>query len=201
MGFAMGWIVMCALVLVCALFIKFLTESKSRKTEKQAYREANTKKLRLELSAKLPLTDTPATHYRVNPSFLSKDEQAFYKALQRGLGNQFLVLLKVRVCDVLQPQQSLAKSTWQSAFNCIKSKHFDFVLCCPNQFEIIAAIELDNSSHSRATRQKRDKFLNSACDSAHFPLVRITARQIYAAQEIKAAVLSALRAYSFNKAA
>lgn len=197
----MDWLVMGALVLICALFIKLVVESSSRKAEAKVDRKANSNKIRLEPNANLPLSDTPSVNYCASRFILAKAEQAFYKALQQGLGNQFLILIKVRVCDVLQPEKGIAKSEWQSAFNRISSKHFDFVLCSSNQYEIIAAIELDDSSHNRTARLNRDKFINEACESANFPLIRITARQIYVPQEIKAAVLGALRDYRINKAA
>ncbi len=197
----MEWLVMGALVLIGALLIKFITENSARKEEAESYRKTSSKKLRLEPNANLPLSDTPLVNYRANRFILSKTEQAFYKALRQGLGDQFLVLIKVRVCDVLRPETGIAKSVWQIAFNRISSKHFNFVLCSPNQYEIIAAIELDDSINKQPARRSRDKFLNEACESANFPLIRITARQIYSAQEIKAAVLSALRDYRVNKAA
>jgi hypothetical protein len=50
-------------------------------------------------------------------------------------------------------------------------------------------------------RSKRDKFLNAACESAIFPLIRISCRNIYNSQEIKTVVLSGLRDYRLNKAA
>ena len=196
----MEWLVMGALVLLGALLIKLITERSARKEEVESFGKGDAKP-RLEPNANLPLPETPSVSYRTNRYILSKAEQAFYKALRQGLGDQFLILVKVRVSDVLRPETGIAKSEWQSAFNRISSKHFDFVLCSPNQYEIIAAIELNDSSHNRSARRRRDKYLNEACESANFPLIKITARQIYAAQEIKAAVLSALREYRVNKAA
>lgn len=197
----MEWLVMGALVLLGALFIKLITERSARKEEVESSGKKGDAKPRLEPNANLPLPETPSVSYRTNRFILSKAEQAFYKALRQGLGEQFLVLIKVQVCDVLRPETGIAKSVWQIAFNRISSKHFDFLLCSPNQYEIIAAIELDDNSHNRSARRRRDKYLNEACESANFPLIKITARQIYAAQEIKAAVLSALRDYRVNKAA
>ena len=94
----MEWLVIGALVLLGALFIKLLVEGGSRKAETKAEHKANSQKIRLEPSARLPSSDTPSVKYRTNKSILSKAEQAFYKALQQGLGDQFLILIKVRVC-------------------------------------------------------------------------------------------------------
>ena len=102
---------------------------------------------------------------------------------------------------MLQPEKGSIKSEWYSAFNRIKLKHFDFLLCSLNTYRIIAAIELDDRSHIQTDRSKLDKFLNSTCESANFPLIRISCRNIYNSQEIKTVVLSGLRDYRSNKAA
>ncbi len=190
-----------ALALLGAILIKLIAKQRAKKAEIKLGKRTISNATRLEPSANLPLSDLPVISYRSNRFILSKTEQTFYRVLLQGLGDQFFILTKVRVADILRPAKGLSKSAWQSAFNKISAKHFDFVLCSPNQFEIIAAIELDDSSHDRATRAKRDKFLNEACESASFPLIRITARQIYAVPEIKSAVLNSLRDYNINKAA
>ena len=142
-----------------------------------------------------------AIHYQSIPFILSKVEQNLYRTLQKGLANKFLILMKVRVADVLQPERGINQNAWQTAFNRIKAKHFDFVLCSQNTFEIIAAIELDDSSQQRSDRKKRDKFLNAACKSANFPLIRFDVKQSYEVSEVTSALLSALRAYRINQAA
>ncbi|MGI9227908.1 MAG: DUF2726 domain-containing protein [Gammaproteobacteria bacterium] len=160
------------------------------------------KKLRLEPNANLPNSSPLSVSYRANRSILSNTEQVFYKALYQGMGNQFLILIKVRVSDVLKPEEEgIAKQDARAATNRISSKHFDFLLCGRNQYEIIAAIELDDQSNKRVGNAKYDEFLTEACKSAEFPLIRIATKQSYAAQEIKAAVLSGLKEYRMKKAA
>lgn len=197
----MEWLALGALVLIGATILKWLTDRSAKELELNAARKSQEHKLRLEPSARLPEIHTPASNYQAKQWILSVAEQKFYKALCQGLNNQFLILMKVRVADVLQPEKGITKSEWTSAFNRIKSKHFDFLICDLNTYEIIAAIELDDRSHQRANRKKRDKLLNSACESANFPLMRITSRQIYSPQEIKSAVLSSLRDYKISNAA
>ena len=197
----MQWLVLSALVLFSLFVIKWITESSAKRQESKSAHKSSADKLRLEPSARLPEISAPVCSYQHKQYILSKAEQAFHKALAQGLGDQFMILMKVRVSDVLQPSQGSNKSTWQSAFNRIIAKHFDFLLCSLNSYEIIAAIELDDRSHNRENRKKRDKFLNSACESANFPLIRISARNIYSAQEIKSAILSGLRDYKLHKAA
>ena len=99
---------------------------------------------------------------------------------------------KVRVADVILPVKGLSKSEWQIAFNKISSKHFDFILCQKHDLSVVSAIELDDKSHKSETAQKRDLLLNTACESAKFPLVRFPAKNGYRLQEVKDKIISRL---------
>jgi len=202
MRFYMDWLMISALALVSALCIKLVAILRVRKASSSPNNKNGSKKLRLEPNAKLPNDSPLSVMYRANPFILSNSEQAFYKALQQSMGNQFLILIKVRVSDVLQPEEEgIAKQDVYAATNRISSKHFDFLLCGRNQYEIIAAIELDDPNNKRLASVKRDEFLTEVCKTANFPLIRITTRKIYAAQKIKAAVLTGLKEYRLKKAA
>ncbi len=197
----MEWLAIGVPIILGLLLINWLVKHRAQKLETKAARKNEANKLRLEPSAKLPEISAPTARYQTKPTLLSKAEQAFYQALHMGLSDQYLILMKVRVADVLKPQTGISKSEWQSAFSKISCKHFDFLLCSPTSYEIIAAIELDDRSHQLTNRRARDQFLNSACESANFALIRIRARKIYSAQEIKAAVLGSLRDYNLHQAA
>ena len=198
----MDWLMISALALVFALCIKLVALLRARKNNLSDCNKTGSKKLRLEPNANLPNSSPLSVSYRANRSILSNSEQAFYNALQQGMGNQFLILIKVRVSDVLQPEEKgISKQDVRAAINRISSKHFDFLLCGRNQYEIIAAIELDDQRNKRVGNAKYDKFLTEACKSAKFPLIRIATKQSYTAQEIKVAVLSGLKEYRMKKAA
>jgi hypothetical protein len=197
----MEWLILLALAVFGALLIKLAAPNRDQRSEIRAGLSTYSNKPRLEPSVKLPTPATPSINYQTKKFILSQAEQAFYKALQQGLSDQFRIMIKVRVADVLQPEKSSSKSEWYSAFNRIKLKHFDFLLCSLNTYRIIAAIELDDRSYMQTDRIKSDKFLNTACESANFPLIRISCRNIYNSQEIKTVVLSGLRDYRLNKAA
>ena len=77
------------------------------------------------------------------------------------------------------------KKTWGAAFARIRSKHLDFVACDPNDLSIKFAVELDDSSHKRPDRQKRDVFLNQAMEAAQIPLYRFAVKRSYDPQEVR----------------
>ena len=66
------------------------------------------------------------------------------------------------ISDILAAQKGLNKSEWQRAFNEILSKHFDYVLCKPDDLSVIATVEPDDSSHNSKKAIARDTFLEGA---------------------------------------
>ena len=67
----------------------------------------------------------------------------------------------------------------------ISSKHIDFVLYDRGTFEIKLAIELDDSSHQKSDRQKRDQFVNESFRAAQVPLLRVPTSSRYDVNELR----------------
>ncbi len=116
--------------------------------------------------------------YSRQKSLFTQAELAFYRALREAIADRYQVFGKVRVADVLKPQTE-NRGDWQRAFNKISAKHFDFLLCDRDSLKVLAAVELDDSSHRRIDRVKRDDFLNQAVENAGLPLLRFPVQAIY----------------------
>ena len=93
------------------------------------------------------------------------------------------ISLKVRLADVLKPCAKNRREN-MSQFGRIKAKHLDFVLYDPTTFQILAAIELDDSSHRQQKRIDRDEFLNQAMEDAEISLHRFQAKANYDVSKI-----------------
>ena len=126
--------------------------------------------------------DSPYSKQEV---LFSPAERSFLGVLNQAIGNEAQIFGKVRVADVIKPKKGMSRSDWQKAFNKISGKHFDFILCDKDNLSIICAIELDDSTHQRKERIKRDMFLVSACKSASFPLIQVQAKYSYKIGEVK----------------
>jgi very-short-patch-repair endonuclease len=74
----------------------------------------------------------------------------------------------------------------------IARHHLDFVLCDHGTTNIRLGIELDDRSHDKAIRKKRDMFVNEALAAAGIPLLRIQAAARYESDYIEHVLLSAL---------
>ncbi len=126
-----------------------------------------------------------AVHYKKIDRLFTKAERSFLGVRNQAVGNQFQIMGKVRLSDVIKPAGTKDRSGWRSAFNRITSKHLDFVMCDPADLSIKFAIELDDASHQRSDRKARDQFLNEAMVSAGVPLYRFSAKRAYSIAEIR----------------
>lgn len=133
----------------------------------------------------------PLPYERGRP-LLSPAEHRFYLTLRDVVGDAGHVLFKVRLADVLSVSSGLDASSRQAALNQITCKHFDFVVCHKDTYEVIGCIELDDSSHNTARAKKSDAFKNAACASALVPLLRVTAAASYCEDDIRDAVWEVL---------
>lgn len=95
----------------------------------------------------------------VAAKLLTPKEYAFFKALQ-PIANKYNLLIcpKVRLADLLEIQKDVKdKMKW---FNYVKAKHIDFTICDLNM-NVKFLIEIDDRTHDKPDRQKRDEFVDS----------------------------------------
>jgi hypothetical protein len=129
--------------------------------------------------------------YQKEPTLFSPAERSFLGVLEQAVGDQYRVMGKVRLADVIKVQSGMNGRDRQSAFNRIQGKHVDFVVCKAQDLAIQCVVELDDQSHNMAKRQGRDEFVDKALHAARVPVYHIRARRSYAAHEIQE-LLSAL---------
>ena len=113
--------------------------------------------------------------------FLSPSELSFYLVLSQVLAGRAVICPKVRLADLLFV---VDRNQNQSYANKIAQKHVDFVLCTPGTMKPIAAIELDDSSHSRRDRQERDDLVDQIFAAAELPLRHVPAQRQYNVVEL-----------------
>jgi hypothetical protein len=119
-------------------------------------------------------------------------ERSFFGVLELAVGNDFRLLGKVRLGDLLAPRKGLDKPAHQAALNKISRKHLDFVLCKPDDLTVLCAIELNDKSHHERSRQDRDDFLAAACQAAGLPLIFFDVQQACSPAEVAARIAEAL---------
>jgi len=139
-------------------------------------------------------TDRRQFDYTLNEALLTPAERSFYGALKTCTGNQLNVFAKVRLADVFSPAKRVNGGERRSAQNKLNQKHVDFLLCRADNLAPVAGIELDDSTHKRADRQKSDEFKNALFAASSIPLIRIAASESYNPNELASTVNDAIAA-------
>jgi len=111
---------------------------------------------------------------RLKRELLSAAELGFYRVLRPVVGQWAVICPKVGLGDLFYPQTG-NRSANASYRNRIAQKHVGFVLCDPHTMRPLVGIELDDASHRRASREKRDRLVNGAFAAAGLPLERFRA--------------------------
>ncbi len=123
--------------------------------------------------------------YESKVKLITPAERSFLAVLDQVVGSQYRIMAQVRLADVIKVRKGLDQKAWGAAFSRIRAKHLDFVACDPSDLSIKFAVELDDSSHKRPERQKRDAFLNQAMEAAQVPLYRFAVQRSYDPKEIR----------------
>lgn len=120
--------------------------------------------------------------YTSRRSLLSDGELRFFGALQRAVGQQWGISIKTRLADVILCPENL----WTTPHGRkLAQKHIDFVLYDRTSAAIAVAIELDDKSHDRADRARRDAFLDQALAAADVLLLRVAVSPRYRPASIR----------------
>lgn len=86
--------------------------------------------------------------YEKQNMLLSPAERSFFGVLEQVIGESHRIFVKVRLGDLFKVKSGLDNSGRATAFNRIKAKHVDFVICSNESIDVLAAVELDDKSQS-----------------------------------------------------
>lgn len=114
---------------------------------------------------------------------LSTPEQVLYHRLINALPDHF-VLAQVQVSRVLGVKRGFDFNRWNNRINRLS---YDFVVCSLDS-TVLAAIELDDSSHARPSRVEADQRKAKATAAAGITLIRWHVRSLPDELEIQHAI-------------
>ncbi len=104
-------------------------------------------------------------YYEKKDHICSRSEQKFFKLLLSLLPKQYYIHCQTSLISLLKPADlRSARMIW--------AKRMDYVIT-DRDCKILLVIELDDKSHQRKDRKKRDKFVNKLLRRKH-PLLRIS---------------------------
>ncbi|PKG99835.1 DUF2726 domain-containing protein [Paraglaciecola sp. MB-3u-78] len=119
-------------------------------------------------------------------------ERTFLGLIEEAVGNEFRILCRVKMSDILTIHQNVDKKTSKNAASRAGSKRLDFVLCSKEDMSPIIAIDLVHNNGKDGYKSQRDFYVSGALDAAHIPHVRIKVRSGYKAQDIRECIQAKL---------
>ncbi|QQS61527.1 MAG: DUF2726 domain-containing protein [Candidatus Moraniibacteriota bacterium] len=129
--------------------------------------------------------------YKKRESLLTPTEKEFFVVLLEVVSDTYFIFPKVRMSDIVSIPKMRNKEYYHF-FNKIQSKHVDFLICDKETIEPILAIELDDSSHQKPSRQSRDSLVNAIFESASLPILHIPTTHLYEKNVLSAEIGRAL---------
>lgn len=128
--------------------------------------------------------------YHLRDGLLSSAELSFYHVLKQAAANH-QVITKVNLGDLFMPKHP-DRSKWRMYRNKIDRKHVDFLLCDPKTMRPLLGIELDDKSHQRKDRKRRDRFVDQVFEVSGLPLLHVRAAYSYKVGDVAVQIERAL---------
>lgn len=126
--------------------------------------------------------------YELRGAILTPAERSFIGVLENSLPDGIGLLAKVRLGDIFKPRKGISPSLRARAGNKINQKHVDFLLVRTSDLIPVAGVELDDSSHQRSDRIKRDAFVDEVFATCKLPLLHVPAQTTYNTAELRKAI-------------
>ena len=98
-------------------------------------------------------------------------EKNFLHLVEKALGDEYRVLNRVALADIINIRKGVSKKASQTAINNANNKYLDFVVCQRDTMKLLGAV---------------DWFVSGALEAASIPHVRIKVKSSYSVEEIRA---------------
>jgi hypothetical protein len=116
-------------------------------------------------------------------------ESAFLNLLERAVGDQYKIISRVKLVDVIDCKQGLSIKSKRAAMAKAKNKQLDFVLLDKEKMTIIAAVDLVNNANKDGHKAQKDWFVNGALEAAGIPHIRMKVKSGYRPLEVRDAIM------------
>ncbi len=137
-------------------------------------------------------------YYKPKRYLTTLNELNFYNVLLEIAKELNMILFaQVSLYNILSIKKELDYSTKTKYFNKIASKSIDFVLVDKKDCRIKLCIELDDSTHQKAKRIERDKFINKLFKDLEINLLRYPVYKVYYKETLKKKVLENIKEHYY----
>lgn len=180
---------------ICIWLIKLIFKMFSSSI-RSLRKDNSTFKLNVEKTSTVPnniktnTTETPFTEpkYTLKQSLITDTERNFLNILKEIVGDKYVIESQVPLSGIVNVKDSNKHWTNYHDFNLIKAKSIDFVLY-GKDYRPYKAIELDDRSHLKWSRIKRDQLVDEIMKSVGLPILHIPAGYSYNIEKLKEEIL------------
>lgn len=115
----------------------------------------------------------PRYPYERKSDLVTPTEREFFKTLRAAINkDHYYIVPQVHLSSLFNSKLK-DKNERYGAFQHINRKSVDYVICTLKDLNPVCAVELDDDSHLKASRQKRDQIVNGIFKQTGLPLLRI----------------------------
>ncbi len=148
-GNTIFWIIIVGIVILCVYVKLFL------KKDVKAFEEKTLK-----------------YNYKSKQFYMTKSENDFYQRLVKLLGDKYYIFAQVPFTNFID--EKVPGQDFRAARAVINRKSVDYLICNKDYVNPLIAIELDDPSHERPDRIKRDELVNEIFRRAEMSLMHIS---------------------------
>lgn len=117
---------------------------------------------------------------------LTASEKSFFECLSIALSDEFYVLTKVAILDVVEASPRAGILECRRIKKMLLRESFGYVLCKKHDLSIFGIAELEDfDKKGNKGNESREALIGSICKSAHLKLFYFDARQDYRGADIK----------------
>ncbi len=138
------------------------------------------------LSNKRKILKNNAYTYFAKEIPMTHAEADFFRKLNNAVSERYYVFPQVHLSAILKPNTSAKDFLY--AFRHINGKSVDYVLCDIETLKPTYAVELDDYTHDKSSRRKRDAEVERIFDEANLPLIRFKNKDVSEAEIIRSLV-------------
>ncbi len=134
--------------------------------------------------SKLKKQDPSDYSYERKFNLVTPTELEFFHILQSAVNKEdYYIVPQVHLSTLFK--HKIKGQNWYGAFQHINRKSVDFVICTLKGLNPVCGIELDDDSHSRTNRVKRDEIVENLFEKTNLPLLRISVYEMRDREALK----------------
>ena len=122
-------------------------------------------------------------------SVFTQVESAFLHLLERAVGDQYKIVSRVKLIDLIDCKQGLSVKAKRAAIAKAKNKQLDYVLIDKDKLTIVAAVDLVNNTNRDGHKAQRDWFVSGALEAAGISHIRMKVKSGYQPREVRDAIM------------